>query len=86
MEDDLESGEHSLEGHGLPLHDAGSRHLMDVRAHDDCVGEVGEGREKELVDYGSFPECEAREGVLVCHGLQAEADVIEEEGTGSDEV
>ena len=59
---------------------------MDVPAHNDCVGEVGEGREEELVDYASSPECEAPEGAPVCHELQAEADVVEEEGTGSDEV
>ena len=81
MEDDLESGEPSQEGHGLPFHNAGSGHLMDVPARDDCMGEVGEGREEELVDYGSSPECEAPE-----HELQAGVDVVEEEGTGSDEV
>ena len=81
VEDDLESGEPSQEGHGLPSHDAGSRHLMDVPACDDCMGEVGEAREEELVDYGSSPECEAPE-----HELQARVDVVEEEGTSSDEV
>ena len=65
----------------MPSHDVGSGHLMDVPTHDDCMGEVGEGREEELVDYGSFPECEAPE-----HELEAEVDVVEEEGTGSDEV
>ena len=79
--DDLESGEPSHEGHGLPSHDVGSGHLMDVPARDDCMEEVGEGREEELVDYGSSPECEAPE-----HELQAGVDVVEEEGTGSDEV
>ena len=54
---------------------------MDVPARDDCMGEVGEGREEELVDYGSSPKCEAPE-----HELEAEVDVVEEEGTGSDEV
>ena len=81
VEEDLKSGEPSQEGHGLPSHDAGSRHLMDVPACDDCMGEVGEGRKEELVDYGSSPECEAPE-----HELQAEVDVVEEEGTGNDEV
>ena len=38
VEEDLESGEPSQEGHGLPSHDAESGHLMDVSAHDDCVG------------------------------------------------
>ena len=65
----------------MPSHNVGSRHLMDVPARNDCMGEVGEGREEELVDYGSSPECEAPE-----HELQAEADVVEEEGTSSDEV
>ena len=89
VEEDFESGEPSLEGDGLPSHDAGSGHLMDVPTCDDCVGEVGEvgeGREEELVDYGSSPECEAPEDGPVCPQLQAEVDVIEEEGTGSDEV
>ena len=45
------------------------------------MGDVGEGREEELVDYGSSPECEALE-----HVLQIGVDVVEEEGTGSDEV
>ena len=81
VEEDLESGEPSQEGHGLPSHDARSRHLMDVPTRDDCMEEVGEGREEELVDYGSSPKCEAPE-----HELEAEVDVIEEEGTGSDEV
>ena len=86
MEEDLKLGDPSQEGHGLPLHDVGSGHLMDVLTRDDCVGEVGEGREEELVDYGSSPECEAPKGALVRHELQAEVDVVEEEGTGSDEV
>ena len=81
VEEDLESGVPSQEGHGLPSHNAGSGHLMDVPARDDCMGEVGEGREEELVDYGSSPECEAPE-----HELEVEVDVVEEEGTGSDEV
>ena len=81
VEEDLESSEPSQEGHGLPSHNAGSGHLMDVPARDDCMGEVGEGREEELVDYGSSPECEAPK-----HELQAEVDVVEEEGTSSDEV
>ena len=59
---------------------------MDVSMHDDCVGEVGEGKEEELVDYGSSPECEALEDAPVRHELQAEVDVVEEEGTNSDEV
>ena len=54
---------------------------MDVSTRDDCMGEVGEGREEELVDYGSSPECEAPE-----HELQVEVDVIKEEGTSSNEV
>ena len=41
VEEDLEPGDPSQEGHGLPLHDAGSRHLMDVPARDDCVGDPG---------------------------------------------
>ena len=86
VEEDLESGEPSQEGHGLPSHDVGSGHLMDVSVRDDCVGEVGEGREEELVDYGSSPECEAPEGAPVRHELEAEVDVVEEEGTGNDEV
>ena len=86
VEEDLESGDPSQEGHGLPLHDAGSGHLMDVPTHNDCVEEVGEGRKEELVDYGSSPECEALEGAPVRHELQAEVDVVEQEGTGSDEV
>ena len=82
MEDDLESSEPSQEGHGLPFQDARSGQiLMDVLACDDCMGEVGEGREEDLMDYGSSPECEAPE-----HELEAEVDVIKEEGTGSDEV
>ena len=81
VKNDLESGEPSQEGHGLPSHDARSGHLMDVPARDDCVGEVGEGREEELVDYGSSPECKAPE-----HELQADVNVVEEEGTSSDEV
>ena len=82
VDDDLESGEPSQEGHGLPFQDVGSGQiLMDVPARDDCMGEVGEGREEDLVDYGSSPECEAPE-----HELEAEVDVVEEEGTGSDEV
>ena len=44
----------------MPSHDVGSGHLMDVSARDDCVGEVGEGREEELVDYGSTSEFEAQ--------------------------
>ena len=70
----------------MPSHDAGSGHLMDVPARDDCVGEVGEGREEELVDYGSSPECEAPEGGPVRPQLQAEVNVVEEEGTSSDDV
>ena len=62
VEEDLELGEPSEEGDGLQSLDAGSGHLMDVPALDDCVGEVGEGKEEELVDYGSSPECEALEG------------------------
>ena len=81
VEEDVETGEPSQEGHGLPSFDTGSGHLMDVPARDDCMGEVGEGREEELVDYGSSPECEAPE-----HELEAEVDVVEEEGTCSDEV
>ena len=54
---------------------------MDVPTCDDCMGEVGKGREEDLVDYGSFPENEASE-----HELEAEVDVVEEEGTGNDEV
>ena len=82
VEDDLESSEPSQEGHGLPFQDARSGQiLMDVPARDDCMGEVDEGREEDLVDYGSSPECEAPE-----HELEAEVDVVEEEGTGSDEV
>ena len=53
---------------------------------DDCVGEVNEEREEELVDYGSSPECEAPYGAPVCHEPQAEVHVVEEEGTGSNEV
>ena len=86
VEEDLKSSEPSQEGHGLPSHDTGSGHLMDVPARDDCIGEVGEGREEELVDYGSSPEFEAPEGAPVCHELQAEVDVVKEEGIGSDEV
>ena len=81
VEEDLESGEPSQEGHGLSFHDAGLGHLMDVPTHDDCMGEVGGGREEELVDYGSSPECEAPE-----HELQAGVNVVEEKGTGNDEV
>ena len=81
VEDDLEAGEPSQEGHGLPFHDAGSGHLMDVPARDNCMGEVGEGKEEELVDYGSSPKCKAPK-----HELQVGVDVVEEESTGSDEV
>ena len=81
VEEDVESSEPLEEGDGLPSHDAGSGHLMDVPARDGCMGEVGEGREEELVDYGSSSECEAQE-----HELQAGVDVVEEEGSGSDEV
>ena len=62
MEKDLESGDPLQGGHGLPLHDAGSGLLVEVPRRDDCMGEVGEGREEELVDYGSSPEWEALEG------------------------
>ena len=86
VEEDLKSGDPSQEGHGWPLHDAGSGHLIDVPARDDCVGEVGEGREEILVDYGSFPECKALDYAPVRHELQAEVDIIKKEGTGSDEV
>ena len=86
MEEDLELSEPLEEGDGLPSHDAGSGHLMNVLAHDDCVEEVGEGKEEELVDYGSFPECEAPKGGFVRPQLQAEVDVVEEEGTSSNEV
>ena len=65
----------------MPSHDTGSGHLMDVPARDDCMREVGEGREEELVDYGSSHEYEAPE-----HELEARVDVVEEEGIGSDEV
>ena len=78
VEEDLESGEPSQEGHGLPSHDVGSGHLMDVSARDDCMGEVGEGKE-EMVDYGSSPECEAPEDAPVRHELEAEVDAVEEE-------
>ena len=81
IKEDVELGEPLEEGDGLPSHDAGSRHLMDVPARDGCMGEVGEGREEELVDYGSSRECEAQE-----HELQARVNVVEEEGSGSDEV
>ena len=54
---------------------------MDVPARDDCMGEVGEGREEELVDYGSSPEYEAPK-----HELEAEVNVVEKEGIGSDKV
>ena len=70
----------------MPFHDAGSGHLVEVPRRNDCVGEVGEGREEELVDYGSSPECEALEDVPVRPQLQAEVDVVEEEGTGNNEV
>ena len=70
----------------MPSHDAGSGHLIDVSARDDCVVEVGEGREEELVDYGSTPELTAPEGARARHEVQAEVDVVEEEGTGNDEV
>ena len=86
VEEDLESGDPSQGGHGLPFHNAGSGHLVDVSGRDDCVGEVGEGREEELVDYDSSPECEAPEGGPICPQLQAEVDVVEQEGTGSDAV
>ena len=85
-EEDLKSGEPSQEGDGLPSHNARSGHLMDVPARDDCVGEVGEGRDEGLVDYGSSPECEALESGPVRPQLQVEVDVVEEEGTSSDEV
>ena len=65
----------------MPSHDAGSGHLMDVPARDYCMGDVGEDREEELVDYSSSLECEAPK-----HELQAGVNVVEEEGTGSDEV
>ena len=86
MEEDLKSGAPSQEGHGLPFHDVGSGHLVEVPGRDDCVGEVDEGREEELVDYGSSPQCEAPEGGPVRPQLQAEVDVVKQEGTGSDEV
>ena len=86
VKEDLESSDPSQGGHGLPFHDVGSGHLDDVLVRDDCMEEVGEGREEELVDYGSSPECEAPEGGLVRPQLQAKVDVVEEEGTGSDEV
>ena len=81
VEDDVELGEPSQEDDGLPSHDIGSGHLMDVPMRNDCMEEVGEGREEELVDYGSSPECDALE-----HELEAEVDVIKEEGTGSNKV
>ena len=86
VEADLESGDPSQGGHGLPFHDAGSGHLVEVPGHDDCVGEVGEGREEELVDYGSSPECEAPEGGPVRRQLQAEVHVVQQEDIDSDEV
>ena len=81
VEEDVELGEPSEEGDGLPSHDTRSGHLMDVPVRDGCMGEVGEGREEELVDYGSSPEYEAQE-----HELQAGVDAVKEEGSGSDEV
>ena len=86
MEEDLESGDPSQGGHGLPFHDVGLGHLVEVPGRDDCVGEVGEGKGEELVDYGSSLECKAPEGGPVRPQLQAKVDVVEEEGTGSDEV
>ena len=70
----------------MPSHDARSGHLINVSVRNDCVGEVGKGKEEELVDYGSSPECEAPEGAPVRHELEAEVDVVKEEGTSSDEV
>ena len=70
----------------MSSHDARLGHLMDVSTRDDCVGEVGEGRKEELVDYCSSPECKAPKGAPVRHELETEVDVIEEESTGSDEV
>ena len=86
VEEDLELDDSSQGGHGLPFHDAGSGHLVDVPGRDDCVGEVGEGKEEELVDYGSSLECEAPEGGFVRPELQAEVHVVEQEGTDSNEV
>ena len=85
VEEDLESGDPSQGSHGLPFHDAGSGHLVEVPGRIDCVGEVGKGME-ELVDYGSSPESEALEGGPVCPELQAKIHVVEQEGTDSDEV
>ena len=42
VEEDLESGDPSQRGHGLPFHDVGSGHLVEVPGRDDCVGEMGE--------------------------------------------
>ena len=86
VEDDLESGDPSQGGHGSPFHDAASGHLVEVPGRDDYVGEVGEGREEELVDYGSSPECEAPESGPLRHELQADVHVVQQEGSGSDEV
>ena len=47
VEEDLESGDPSQGGHGLPFHNVGSGLLVDVPGRNDCEGEVGEGREEE---------------------------------------
>ena len=70
----------------MPFHDVGSGHLVEVPGRNDCVGEVGEGKEEELVDYGFSLECKALEGGPIRPQLQTEVHVVQQEGTSSDEV
>ena len=86
MEEDLESGDPSQRGHGLPFHDVGLGLVVEVPGHDDCKGEVGEGRGEEALDYGSNPEWEAPEGGPVRPQLRSEVHVVQHDGNGSDEV
>ena len=86
VEEDLESGVPSKEGHGVPFHDARSGLLVEVSRHDDCEGKVGEGRGEEALDYGSTPEWEALEGGPVRPQLQSEVHVVQHDSNGSDEV
>ena len=86
VEEDLESGDPSQEGHGLPFHDVGLGLLVEVSGPDDCKEEVDEGREEEALDYGSTLEWEAPEGGPVSPQLRSEVHVVQHDSIGSDEV
>ena len=86
VEEDLKSGDPSQGVQGLSLREAGLGPLVEVPEGKDCKGKVGEGKEKEQVDYGSSPEWEALEGGLVCPQLRLEVHVIQHDDTSSNEV